>query len=133
MFLKLPTQEWPKQDYNEDNRKEAMTECVKNPPDTTHTILSKENNALKGMTGVVDLNKFSSKIKAIRAQAWVLRFIRNLKALVRSEKLILNKVLSTTELELTEETIIGSIQQEAFQEEIEFVKSKCPRGKTHQY
>ena len=37
--------------------------------------------------------------------------------------------MSTTELELAEETIICSIQQEAFEKEIEFVKSKCPRGK----
>ena len=110
-----------------------MIECVKNLPDTTHTILIKENNALSGMTGVVDLNKFSSKMKAIRAQAWVFRFIRNMKAATRNEELILNKVLSTTELEFAEETIIGSIQQEAFEKEIDFVKSNGREEKTHRY
>lgn len=44
MFLKRPIQEWPKQYYKEGSSQEAMKECVKNPPDPTHIILSEENS-----------------------------------------------------------------------------------------
>ena len=129
LFLKLPSQEWPKQDHNESSSQEAMREGVVNPPDTTHVILSKEKCSLTNVVQDMDLNRFSSKIKVVRVKAWIHRFVRNLKAAVKEEELNLDKTLSTEELEYAEERLIRSIQEDAFRREIDFIKSKSTLGR----
>ena len=78
--------------------------------EVTHSLLNKVNIDLS----FINFDRFSSKLKLIRTTAFVLRFVHNLKCLVRKKEIPHTNELGAQELLEGERVVIKSLQAKYF-------------------
>ena len=115
LFLKGDPKDWPT--FPEDNdQSDAMKEKLKNSPLITHAMFSGSKTK-----DIIDMDRFSNKNKLVRTFAWVWRFISNMRN--KGTKDCESK-LSLLEIENAEKKLIRIIQNEAFENEINYLNLK---------
>ena len=129
-FLKSKREEWPKCPPEVDLETEsALIERLKSVPVITHAMHSSENPAVSRIGEVVDIQRFSTKGKLLRTISWVLRFISNLRASLKSQTKNMEEQASVDEINNAEKILIRSIQGEHFKTEISYLEA-CKANKT---
>ena len=89
-------------------------ELARSAPEVTHSLLNK----VKSASNFIDFDRFSTKLKLVRATAFVLRFVHNLKCLTRKKDIPREDELETQELIAAEQAIIRVLQAEYFTQEL---------------
>ena len=131
-YLKSSESEWPEL-INPQPNDHTLAELAKNPAqDTTHVLTTVACNGLLNLNNIIDCQKFSKWSVLLRVTARVLRFIETckgtpLKAL--NVQYSNDSELEAAELERAETLWIRSIQGEAFENEIKYLKSNSVHGK----
>ena len=123
-FLKQHPDSWPETiPTSVTKENEANLEIIKNPKEITFALLTKGSveKELPRLQNVIQIDRFSSKLKLIRTFSWVLRFVENLKLTVKGEQLNQDLDFSAKELEGAEITLLRSVQSESFTNEILFL------------
>ena len=92
-------------------------ELAKTNQEVTHSLLNKVNIDLN----FINFDRFSSRSKLIRTTAFVLRFVHNLKCLVRKKEIPRTNELGTQELLEGERVVIKSLQAKYFWQELHFL------------
>ena len=77
-------------------------ELARSPPEVTHSLLNK----VKSASNFIDFGRFSTKLKLVRATAFVFRFVHNLKCLKRKKGVPREHELEAQELIAAEQAII---------------------------
>ena len=121
-FLKEDPVEWPKTPCNTElETNAAMKEKIKVEPHITHAMFSKVTEAKSKWSRVIELERFSDKVKLLRTIAWVYRFINNAKSAIKQEKVNDDAVLNVSEINSAENTLVKFIQMENFETEIRYL------------
>ena len=92
-------------------------ELEKTNQEVTHSLLNKVNIDLN----FINFDRFSSKSKLIHTTAFVLRFVHNLKCLVRKKEIPSTNELGAQELLEGERVVLKSLQAKYFQQELRFL------------
>ena len=92
-------------------------ELAKTNQEVMHSLLNKVNIDLN----FINFDRFSSKSKLIRTTAFVLRFVHNLKCLVRKKEIPRTNELGAQELLEGEKVVIKSLQAKYFWQELRFL------------
>ena len=124
-FLKQHPDSWPETIPTSGTKEnEANLEIIKNPKEITFALLAKGSveKELPSLQNVIQIDSFSSKLKLIRTFSWVLRFVENLKSIVKGEQVNQDSDLSAKELKGAEITLLRSVQGESFTNEISFLR-----------
>ena len=125
-FLKLPQSEWPQ------HKTEQLPPCVLSEerksevPALNHALASAD---IPPNEEVINITRFSSKMKLLRSFTWVCRFIRNLRAKVENKPLVLDSQISTEEIISSEKKLLILIQSKAFPLEIDYIQGKGKSSK----
>ena len=118
--LVLPFSEWPHLESNQEGDPAVAAE-EKVRIEATHVFVGKQAT-IDMETPLVSMERFSTKTRLLRVYAWVLRYVSNLKAIVKKEALKLCP-LGGEELRCSENIVIREAQRECFSKEIEFIQS----------
>ena len=124
-FLRSPPSEWPTVDRGkviEEN--EAYSEEITSHIQVTHAMVNMQDE-MSSVTNIIELQRLSSKRRLVRAIAWVLRFVHNVKAAVCSKNTNIDKELNVNEIETAERLLIRDIQRNEFKDELQFLLSKA--------
>lgn len=126
-FLKSGQDKWPKlpTESEIETNDIALSEKMKNEPYIIHAMLASNAEAPGNIEQVVDMSRFSSKGKLLSTIAWVVRFVANLKAAVKKQESNKEEKLSVAEINVAENSLIRSIQKEAFPKEISYLVTKA--------
>ena len=93
-FLKSPPSEWPTVDKGKViETSGAYSEEIKGPIQVTHAMVNMQDE-MRSVTNIIELQRFSSKRRLVRAVAWVLRFVHNVKSAVSSKDINIEKELN---------------------------------------
>ena len=121
-FLKSQPREWPKSPSGDELETEtAMNERAKSDPQIIRSMLVSSNKQTLSIAKVVEMPRFSQKVKVLRCIGWALRFTSNSKAAIRKSNLNLEPNLKVSEVEKAETVLIQSIQNECFANEIHYL------------
>ena len=102
-----------------------MAELGKCSPDVTHSLVNcQEHTRMVDFTAIIDTKKYSSLTQLLRISAYVLRFIRNLRAKLSGNANQVVQELSATEVKQAEWYWIKTIQANSFEDEIKFLTKK---------
>ena len=92
----------------------ADEELIRNPPLITHSLVSAaDEHPTCTVSDVIDITRYSSRLKVLRVTAWVLKFVR----LFRSEERNINRKLEASDLKEAECMWIRDIQKNCFTNE----------------
>ena len=124
-FLRNPENHWPNTSQGQTDDEQAMAELGKCSPDVTHLLVNcQEHTRMVDFTAIIDTKKFSSLTQLLRISAYVLRFIRNLRAKLSGNANQVVQELSATEVKQAEWYWIKTIQANSFENEIKFLTKK---------
>ena len=125
--MRQDPEHWPKTPPKQPSKNVlAESELVKNSPMLTHSLVNKSKIEMKE---IIDIGRFSSKLKLVRTMAYVFRFVTNL----RSQKKHVDQ-LTVNELERAERYIIKRVQSDYFPEEIAYLhETNKKQAKVPQY
>ena len=102
-----------------------MAELGKCSPDVTHSLVNcQEHTHMVDFTAIIDTKKYSSLTQLLRISAYVLSFIRNLRAKLSGNANQVVQELSATEVKQAEWYWIKTIQANSFEDEIKFLTKK---------
>ena len=102
-----------------------MAELGKCSPGVTHSLVNcQEHTRMVDFTAIIDTKKYSSLTQLLRISAYVLRFIRNLRAKLSGNANQVVQELSATEVKQAEWYWIKTIQANSFEDEIKFLTKK---------
>ena len=92
----------------------ANKELVGNPPLVTHAlVLAADEHPICTVSDVIDITRYSFRIKVLRVTAWVLKFVRKFK----SKEGNLDMKLEARDLREAEHVWIRDIQRKCFTSE----------------
>ena len=115
-FLKKSSDVWPNMPTRYDPS-EAHEEQVRSSPDTVHSLPSvTPNRSIINLEAIMNIERYSSKLRLLRVTSFVLRFVANLKARNQARDKD-RRDLSAAELKEAEDLWVKSIQRNAFMEE----------------
>ena len=124
-FLRNPENHWPNTSQGQTDDEQAMAELGKCSPDVTHSLVNcQEHTRMVNFTAIIDTKKYSSLTQLLRISAYVLRFIRNLRAKLSGNANQVVQELSATEVKQAEWYWIKTIQANSFEDEIKFLTKK---------
>ena len=124
-FLRNPENHWPNTSQGQTDDEQAMAELGKCSPGVTHSLVNcQEHTRMVDFTAIIDTKKYSSLTQLLRISAYVLRFIRNLRAKLSGNANQVVQELSATEVKQAEWYWIKTIQGNSFEDEIKFLTKK---------
>lgn len=84
-------------------------ELIKNPPVITHSLAAASVNEtpIENLEGIIDIERYSSKLKLLRVTGYILKFIRLLR---RDNKVLKSRDLNVDDVNLAEVTWVRSVQ-----------------------
>ena len=122
-FLINPPEQWPVDPQpTRNDRDQASLELMKNPPVVTHSLSGPTigTSSVMNIEKIIDVERYSSKVKLLRITARVLRFLRRL----RKKSLgVCPFELTAAEIHEAEALWIRRIQSSVFSEEIRCIRS----------
>ena len=123
LFLSKPPENWPVDPQpTRNDQAQASLELLKNPPLVTHSLSgpARSTNSVIIIEKIIDIGRYSSKIKLLRITARVLRFINR----VRKKSFdLLSLKLTADEVHEAEVLWIRRIQSSVFSEEMRCIRS----------
>ena len=120
-FMTSDSSSWPTYLPSQNSKEhEAFCEIIKNPPEVTFTMLSKNVNNDSSIGNVGDIMRFSSKGKLIRKVAYVMKFIRWFRNSTQGIKKSTGE-LSAEDIQNAENIIIRSVQVDEFNSELTYL------------
>ena len=112
-FLQKTKEEWPNMPTSFQNDKSYEDELVKHPVNVTHSLTNTvgSQNGEVNLNKVIDIKRYSSRVKLLRITALIMKFIRLLK---RDKDARTNKDLNVKDLEEAERMWIRNVQVSQF-------------------
>ena len=111
-FLKEPPELWP--DTPTTFIAEMTSEeLIKNPPVITHSLAaaSVKRTPIENLEGIMDIERYSSKLKLLRVTGYILKFIWLLR---QDNKVVKSRDLNVDDVNLAEVTWVRSVQARSF-------------------
>ena len=123
-FLCQPQSSWPILPTSLSTN-EAEKELIKHPPALIHALTTNEANLLTvNLEGIIDITRYSSKIKLLRVTATVIKIAQ---FWMNENRAVQTWIpLEAVDLNKAEERWIQTIQQNRFSEELKILKSGRP-------